>query len=118
MLINAARRIAFTKDVDGRPFVTSRTAEDREAGAEDQTGAVSRFEVGRHGLGLPAAKGLPNVATELVALRVVEPPDVLAQRVEGAPDPVARALWAISHLPVRANEPIPRVDLEASADVR
>src|SRR5919204_303690 len=96
---------------------SARAADHGEPSTGEESGAVRRCELRCDGLALAAAERFADVAPELVPLRVVEPEDVLARGIHAARDAISRPLRPVGHLPVRADEPVPGVDLETPADV-
>src|SRR5438093_4780768 len=117
VLIDATRCLALAEEIDRRPLVALRPPEHGEAGAKDEARAVGGLEVRRKGRTFAAAEWLSHVAAELIAFDVVEPPDVLSRRVDTARDAITGPLRAIRDLPVRSDQPVPGVDLQASPDV-
>ena len=118
MRVDELRRRVVVEHIDGGPLLGAGAAENGEARAEGEPGAVRGREVLRDRLAAPARERLTHPVAELVALGVVEPPDVRPVRIEPARDPIAGALGAVGHLAMGTAAAVPRIDLETSVGVR
>ena len=106
---------AVAEHEDGRPFAVARAPEDAEGSSDREASAVRRGEVGGDHRCHATRERLSTPVAQLVALRVVEPEDLLACRIGLRRDAVARPLRTIGEAATRAAPAIPRVDLELSA---
>src|SRR5581483_1422828 len=105
-------------EVRARALVAARPADDREAAAEREAGAVRRRELRGDRLAPAAGEPFADPAAELVPLRVVEPPHALARRLQPRWDAIARALRSVGQLAMRVRAAVPGMHLELPAEVR
>src|SRR5659263_116594 len=83
MVVDLARVGSFANDVD-RGSSVGRPTDDGERAPDVQAGLVCPLEVLRCGPARTAEERLDHPAAELVAVGVVEPPDLLALRIDRA----------------------------------
>ena len=99
--------------VDVRAVVVGDADQGEIVADGDATGVADRPGLDAHRLATGERLAAPTAA--LVTVVVVEPPDVLAARVE---QPVRRPVRAIGELADPARRPVPRVQLDHAAGVR